>query len=183
MMHGGNSNLSGYSDEERSAAQALFVDHYDVLLSIARQRRRRHGVGQTLQTTALVHEAFLRLGERDNFVDDDHFLRASALAIRHVVVDYARAKMTARRGSGQGTVPINEELAEFNEDFSQIAEIADVLDRLGETNPRWLRVVDARYFAGMTEEETAGLLDLSVRTVRRDWKDARGWIKSALKAA
>lgn len=173
-------NLAGYSKSESTCADQLFREHYETLLQIARQRRRRHSVGNTLQTTALVHEAFLKLADREAYADDDHFLRSSALAIRHVVVDYARAKLAARRGGGEGTVPINEELAEFREKPEQILEIADVLDRLGEANPRWLKIVDARYFAGMTEEETAHVYGLSPRTVRRDWSEARAWIKRAI---
>lgn len=182
-MNAQDLSLTVYSQQEETCADELFREHYETLLQIARQRRRRHAVGNTLQTTALVHEAFIKLADREAFADDDHFLRSSALAIRHVIVDYARAKLTARRGSGASAVPIKEELAEFREKPEQIIEIADLLGRLGEKNPRWLKIVDARYFAGMTEEETARVYGLSERTVRRDWKEAREWIKGALKAA
>ena len=166
-----------YSPEEERTASELFVQHYDTLLSIARQRRRRHAVGETLQTTALVHEAFLKLGDEKAYTDDEHFLASTALAIRHVIIDYSRRKLSGRRGDGKATVPMSEGLPEFRENPQEILQIADLLERLGEQNGRWLRIVDARYFAGMTEIETASLLNLSPRTVRRDWKSARSWIK------
>lgn len=179
-MHGTPQDPERYTLGEETKAHELFVEHYEVLLAIARQRRRRHGVGETLQTTALVHEAFLKLDADRPYADEDHFLSASALAIRHVIVDYARAKLTGMRGAGQAAVTINEDLPEFRENPEEIVQIADLLERLGEENPRWLRIVDARYFAGMTEDETADMLGISTRTVRRDWKDARGWIKGRL---
>ncbi len=168
--------LSHYTNQEQQTAHELFEEHYEMLLKIARQRRRRHGAGETLRTTVLVHEAFLRLGKKE-FVDADHFLRSSALAMRHVIVDNARRKLAARRGGGGVLEPINDDLPEFREGPQEIVQIADLLERLGDENSRWLRIVDARYFAGMTEDETAAMLDLSSRTVRRDWKEARSWIR------
>lgn len=179
-MHGTPQDLEKYTLGEESKARELFVEHYEVLLAIARQRRRRHGVGETLQTTALVHEAFLKLDADRRYADEDHFLSASALAIRHVIVDYARAKLTGMRGEGHAAIAIDKDLPEFRENPEEIVQIANLLERLGEENPRWLRVVDARYFAGMTEDETACMLGLSARTVRRDWKDARVWLKCKL---
>ena len=181
-MHGSPQGLEKYTLEEEFKARELFVEHYEVLLAIARQRRRRHGVGDTLQTTALVHEAFLKLDAERQYADEDHFLSASALAIRHVIVDYARAKLTGMRGDGQAAIAIDDDLPEFRENPEEIVQIANLLERLGEENPRWLRIVDARYFAGMTEDETADMLSLSSRTVRRDWKDARDWLKGKLAA-
>ena len=179
-MEGSAKDVATYTEGEEACARALFVENYEVLLGIARQRRRRHGLSDTLQTTALVHEAFLKLDSNRVYADGDHFIAASALAIRHVIVDYVRGKLTARRGQGQANIAIDDDLPEFSENPEEIAQIADLLDRLGEENPRWLRIVDARYFAGMTEDETAEMMGLSTRTVRRDWKEARGWIRTKL---
>lgn len=113
-------------------------------------------------------------------------MRTASLAMRQVIVDHARARLTDKRGGGQSTASL-EEAEQFNAEFSetpeQIIAIADLLERLEQENPRWMRIVDARYFAGMTEDETAEALGLSTRTVRRDWRAARDWLAHALGVA
>ena len=177
--------MAAYDQSEETAAGELFDLHYDRLIAIARERRRRGGASETLRTADLLHEAFLRMDTDRSYADVQHFLRSAALAMRHVVIDYARKRLTARRGKGQRPLPIqdNEDLAEFSETPEQIVAISELLSSLEEQNPRWLRIVDARYFAGMTEVETAELLGVTDRTVRRDWTAAGEWLAERLDAA
>ena len=173
-----------YDSIERDVAARLFAQHYDDLATLARSRRRRANMGDTMMTEDILHESFLRLGQEKSWHDDNHFLSAASLAIRHVIIDYARRKLTAKRkherADGEHEV---EQIAEYGESPEELVAIGSLMEKLERARPRWARIVDARYFAGMTEEETAEMLGISDRTVRRDWTDAREWIKSALKAA
>ena len=174
-----------YDAGEQRIAVELFEQHYDTLKSVARERRRRMGASDSLRTVELLHEAFLKMEGRDkSYQDAQHFLRSAALAMRHVIVDHARRKLAQRRGSGVAPVEYEEEtMGEFGETPEQIVAISDLLDTLGAENPRWLRIVDARYFAGLTEVETADMLGVSDRTVRRDWVAARAWLAERLDVA
>lgn len=166
-----------YSDEEKTLAAQLVTENYDSLIRIARQRRRRAGVGDTMRTEDIVHESFRKLDGDQHFVDSEHFMHAATLAMRHIIVDYARKKLAVKRGGGQSHAETDvDELPEYSESPEELAAIGDLLERLEQENPRWMRIVDARYFAGMTEQETAALLGVSDRTVRRDWSDAREWL-------
>lgn len=174
--------LSPYATIEVEKAADLFARHYDELLDIARRKRRRTGQGDSLLTVDLVHASFIRLtgGEWQN---DKHFLAAVTLAIRHTIIDHARSKLSRMRGAGdlrtfdEGAAL----LPEYNETPEEILMIADLLEAMAATRPHWQRIVDARYFFGLTEEETASALGLSVRTVRREWKAARQWLGEQLK--
>ncbi|MDJ0656017.1 MAG: ECF-type sigma factor [Xanthomonadales bacterium] len=160
-------------------ANGLFSDGYQALLSIARTKRRRAGFGDTMQTSDVLHESFLKLTGKSFWQSQEHFMRTAALAMRQVIVDHARARLTEKRGEGVKPLPIDEVerfVAEFGETPEQIVEIAALIEDLEQTNPRWTRIVDARYFAGMTEVETAQVLGLSDRTVRREWIKARDWL-------
>lgn len=169
-----------YSDAEREIADRYFTENYNALLLLARQRRRRAGFADTYSTSDLLHETYLKLTGKTVWQSHQHFLSTAALAIRQAVVDHARKKAALRRNGGQRPLSLDAEestvLPEFNETPEQIVVIADLLNRLAETNPRWLRIVDCRYFSGMTEAETALALGLSERTVRRDWVSARAWL-------
>lgn len=173
----------GYSAAERQLANTLFTEHYTALMEIARRKRRRSNRDLTLSTTDILHESFIKLRHNDAWASEQHFLRSAVLAMRHVLCDYARRKLTAKR-QAVATVPIDEiesVLPEYSETPEQLIGIAELMGKLVEHEPRWAQVVDARYFSGMTEEETAELLGVSVRTVRRDWKGARAWLAAELK--
>lgn len=160
-------------------ARQLVEAHYDALVEIARAKRRRARLRDTLATSDLLHESLIKVSARDDWASAMHFLRAVALAMRHVIVDHARRKLAVRRGGGAAHVAYEEGdglMPEFGEDPEEIVIIADLIDKLRETRPRWMRIVDARYFGGMTEEEAAEALGLSRRTVRRDWQDVRAWL-------
>lgn len=185
MSEPGDEALERYRPDEREVAEGLMESAYDTLLGLARTRRRRADVGDTMLTSDLLHESFLKLSGSTVWQSQEHFLRTASLAMRQVIVDHARARLTAKRGSGRANVPLEGSealLPEFGETPEQLVAIGQLLERLEEENPRWLRVVDARYFAGMTEAETAAALGLSERTVRREWRAARDWLAEQLGA-
>lgn len=171
-----------YTTGDRALADKLFRENYEALLNIARMRRRRAQLN-TMNTVDLLHESYLRLGKRAGYESTQHFQRTASLAMRHVIVDHARRRISEKRGGAQADVPleaVEEALPGFSETPEQIVLIAELMDQLGAYRERWMHIVDARYFAGMTEEETAYLYGISVRTVRREWADARKWLAEML---
>lgn len=168
---------SGYTEVERSSAAQLFEQHYEDLVRLARGRRRRANMADTLMTQDIVHESFLKLGQNDNWQNSNHFLCSASLAIRHVIIDHARRKLTAKRKVEIADGQIEpENIAEYSESPEELVAIGNLMDMLEAAQPRWAKIVDARYFAGMTEDETASMLGISDRTVRRDWTEARAWL-------
>lgn len=177
-------NASGetpYSDSEHLLARELVREHHSQLVLIARDRRRDARFVDTMMTYDLLHEAYLRIERSEGFQSVRHFLGVASLAMRHVVIDHARRKAAAKKAGSEPGLAADDIIAGFNAEAEDLAAIGDLLDGLGETNPRWLRVFDARYFGGLTEAETATLLGVTERTVRRDWKDARGWLSEQLR--
>jgi RNA polymerase sigma factor (TIGR02999 family) len=171
------------SADTRALADELFPLFYDELRRLAQRERRRVGAGATLQTTALVNEAYLKLRRGQGWRTDVHFLRASALAMRHALVNHAAEHKAAKRGGGEEALPL---LAAFDvavEWDSSILALNDALGRLGNESPRLAQVVECRYFGGYTDVETACALGLSERTVRSDWTLARAWLHRALASA
>ena len=163
-------------DDVRRIAAALLPDFYAQVKRMARRERRRVGGGDTLQTTALAHEAWLRLRNSAGFVDEAHLLRAAALAMRHALIDHAVAQRTEKRGAGAVHVTLShaEALAVGSDDG--LIELNDALKRLALITPRLADVVECRFFAGYGEEETAKALGISLRTAQRDWIKARAWL-------
>lgn len=162
---------------------------YDELHRLAeRQRRRWHG-DETLDTTALVHEAYLKLAGQSAPEWDSraHFLSVAATAMRQILIDYAKRKCAAKRGGQQPHVPLHEvEAALQGEPLSGAGDeglvaLDDSLRRLGQTNERQMRIVECRFFAGMSIEETAEALRLSPASVKRGWAVAQAWLYRDLK--
>jgi RNA polymerase sigma-70 factor, ECF subfamily len=155
---------------------------YDELRAIAhRQLRREHG-DPTLQTTALVHEAYLKLA-RDGGVTGRgraYFFAAAAHAMRQVLVDRARRRKAAKRGGGAELITLRDEDAAVDAYAVELLELDDALRRLSSLSPRQVRVVEYRFFAGMSVNETATALGVSPRTVESDWAMARAWLLHAL---
>jgi len=146
------------------------------LRSHARHARRRLRAGETLCTTALVHEAFLRLQPADGWHGEEHFLRAAALAMRQALVDHARMKLAAKRGGG-ATLSLEEADAEpWWDSDERLLELDEALQQLSRLSPRLTRVIECRFFGGYSELETARILGVTDRTVRRDWLKARAWL-------
>lgn len=171
-------------DSAEQLAQLLYPD----LKRAARGIRRQAGGNSTLQTTALIHEAYLKFARGGQWQSRHHFLAAAAVAMRHVLVDQARARMTLRRGEGvrpasldgaEGT--LHERLG-YDEDQELCVAVGEAMESLARLEPRLARVVDCRFFAGYTEAETAEILGVATRTVRRDWVKARAWLRSELGA-
>jgi RNA polymerase sigma factor (TIGR02999 family) len=164
------------SPEARLIAAELLPAFYDQLKHIAQRARSRLGGNQTLQTTALVHEAYLRLRHSGKFSDETHFLRAAALAMRHALINYAAARVAEKRGGGQIHLTLSSaETVGVDSDEGLLA-LNEALERLSAQIPRLADVIECRFFGGYGEEDTARALGLSLRTVQRDWLKARAWL-------
>ena len=162
--------------EVRTLADALLPLFYADLKRLARRERARVSAGMTLQTTALVHEAYLKLRGTSKWNDDTHFVRAAALAMRHALVDHAIEHLAAKRGSGAEHVPLTESLDVAVASDESLIALNDALEQLAKQSLRLAQVVECRYFAGYDETETAKALGISERTVRRDWTLAKAWL-------
>ncbi len=166
--------------EVRSTADALLPLFYADLKRIAHRERAKVGAGMTMQTTALVHEAYLKLRGRANWNDDAHFVRAAALAMRHALVNHALERLTAKRGQGAVHVPLTEALEVAAASDESVVALDDALKLLAAQSLRLAQVVECRFFAGYDEAATARALGTSERTVRRDWTLARAWLQREL---
>jgi len=164
----------------RRTADSLVPLLYDDLRRIARRARWQVSAGSTIQTTALVHEAYLRLRRSEGFNDGPHFLRAAAMAMRQILVNLARDAMAAKRGGGAERVPLDDAPELPAESASTILEVSDALDRLAERSERLADIVECRFFGGFSDEQTAQAMGVSDRTVRRDWIKARAWLRHEL---
>jgi RNA polymerase sigma factor (TIGR02999 family) len=170
--------LTAIEQGDRNAAGELLELVYDELRRLATSKMAREAPGQTLQPTALVHEAWLKLvgAKSPKFENRAHFFSAAAEAMRRILIDRARRKMTMRHGAGCERVVLEEQdLVAPNPDEQMLA-VHEVLDKLATEHPQQAEVVKLRYFAGMTNEETAQVLGVSVATVKNYWTFARTWI-------
>jgi RNA polymerase sigma factor (TIGR02999 family) len=157
---------------------------YEDLRRIARRSLRGGRGARTIDTTALVHEAYLKLVDqtRAAWQDRNHFFAVAARAMRQILVDEARRKAAAKRGGGAVTLALEEDRhgAALAVDAERLLAIDEALESLATLDPRLPRVVECRFFAGYTDEETAGALGVSMRTVQRDWMRARAWLREEL---
>jgi len=161
-----------------NAAEQLLVLVYDELRRLAASKLAHEAPGQTLQPTALVHEAWLRLvgDQKPAFKDRAHFFRASAEAMRHILIDRARRKKTERHGGNYRRVDFEElDLATPSAD-DQLLVVNEALDKLAAEHPVQAELVKLRYFAGLTNEEVAQVLEISLSTVKNYWAFARAWL-------
>ncbi len=150
---------------------------YDELRRMARNRIRRQA-GHSFQTTDLLHETYLKLAKNDQhtFQNRAHFFGVAATAMRHILVDYARSKQSLKRGGWQEDLSLQDDVADTNIESAQVVALDDALKVLSELDKRKGRVVELKYFGGLTNEETAEVLKISVETVKRDWRFARTWL-------
>ncbi|HEV7508502.1 MAG TPA: ECF-type sigma factor [Thermoanaerobaculia bacterium] len=160
----------------RRLADELLPLFYADLKRLARRERARVGASGTLHTTALVHEAYLKLRETRSWNDESHFFRAAALAMRHALVNHAEARRAAKRGGGVPHLSLDQALEIGVASDEALLALDEALHRLARQSARLARVVECRFFAGFDERETARALGLSERTVRRDWTLARAWL-------
>ena len=157
---------------------------YDELRRLARTQRRRLGPHKLLNTTALVHEAYLKLAGRENTIWEDrrHFFRIAARIMRDILVDHARRQRAAKRGGTAPHVALDDLPPLPDLKVDDVLGIDESLDRLDAVEPRQARVVELRYFVGLTIEEAAEVLDVSPATVKRDWTSARAWLYRELRS-
>jgi RNA polymerase sigma factor (TIGR02999 family) len=166
------------------AVDRLFPLVYDDLHRIAHRQLRRERPGHTLNTTAIVHEAYLDLVDqtRVEWIDRAHFVGAAAFVMRRVLLEYARAHHAAKRGGGLANVTLDDALlASADERADTLLVIDDALTRLAAIDPRLARVVECRFFGGLTAAETAETLGITERTVERDWVKAKALLAHSLK--
>ena len=176
--------LTAIEQGDANAADKLLPLVYEELRKLAAHRMANEAAGQTLQPTALVHEAWMRLVGKDNpkFENRAHFFAAAAEAMRRILIDNARRKRALRHGGGQQRVDF--EQAEFASasDDDQLLAVNEALDKLAAQNPLEAEVVKLRYFVGLTLDEAAEVLGLSARTANNYWVYARAWLFRELKA-
>jgi RNA polymerase sigma factor (TIGR02999 family) len=178
--------LAAASGGNIEAFNQLFPLVYEELRGIARNRLRDERPGHTLNTTALVHEAYLKLVEqsRVNWQNRAHFFAVASRAMRRILVNYAEMKKAAKRGGGAVPVALEDAGIVFrDEQVDELLALDEALGKLSEFNARGAQVVEYRFFGGLTHEEIAEVLGISVITVRRAWTTSRSWLRRELRAA
>lgn len=174
--------LRGVEGSSREAMDLIFPHVYGELKAIAQARLRAERAGHTLNATALVHEAYVRLVDQDrvDWKNRAHFFAVAARAMRRILIDYAVARKADKRGGGLARVTLMEDAAAEDADVDRLLSIDQALGRLAELDERQERVVELRYFAGMKLDEIAEVLLVSLATVNRDWRMARAFLTTQL---
>jgi len=174
--------LTDLRNGRREALDQIIVTAYDELRDIAHRQRFARDNHGSLATTALVHEVYLTLVDQSNarWNDRAHFLALAAVVMRHVLADRAKARVATKRGGAQQPITFDEQLIVSDDQPEMLLQINDALDRLAEIGPRLARVVEYRFFGGLTNEEIAEALGTTVRTVERDWAKARMLLRRLL---
>ena len=176
--------LDALRSGRRDALDGLTSLLYDELREIAHRHRARESRDVTLATTALVHEAYLKLVDqsRAQWTDRAHFLALAAVAMRHILTDRARARLSAKRGGAREVVTFDDATVASEDRPGALLQIHDALDRLAGVDSRLACVVEYRFFGGLSHEEIAAALGVTVRTVERDWAKARVLLRDLLAA-
>lgn len=174
--------LIAHAEGDAAALPRLVPLIYDDLRRIARVHLRGRRPGDTLNTTGLVHEAYERLVDqsRASWRDRGHFFAVSAIAMRQIVVDHARRRMRLKRGGEHKVVSLDDVGEPAAIEAARVLDIDRALEKLATVDERLARVVECRFFAGLTEDETAAALGVSVRTAQREWFKARAWLRQEL---
>lgn len=176
--------LVEWHDGDEAAVDRLMPLVYQQLRNIAHRYVRRERDGHTLQTSALVNEAYLRLADQKVvWQNRSHFFAVTARVMRHILIDHARRRRYAKYGGGARQVPIAEASAMSMERAAELIALEEALEDLAKLDRRKSRVVELRYFGGLSLEETAEVLNISLMTVRRDWRAAKAWLYRRLKEA
>lgn len=168
------------SDQDRALLRELIDVLYADLRQMAHRERFRQRAGATLNTTALVNEAWLKLQRMPGWRGRRHFLGTAALAMRHVLINDALARRTEKRSQDIAMLPLEEALDIPAGSDEQLLHIHDAVEKLARLSPRLAQVVECRYFAGFSDAQTAEAMGVTTRTVRRDWAKARAWLYSEL---
>lgn len=175
--------LAELSGGNRTVVDALMPRVYEELQAMARRQLRGERSGHTINTTALVHEAYLKLvGQQQvDWQNRAHFFSIAALAMRRILINYAHRRMAEKRGGGQVVATFEEGEVARETRAEELVSLDEALSRLEQLNERQSQVVTYRFFGGLTQEEIAEVLGVSVPTVRRDWRLARAWLSRELK--
>lgn len=170
--------LAEWRDGNQSALDELYPLVFDELHRLARRYMSRERKGHTLQTTALINEAYVRLVDQKHvkWANRSHFFAISAQIMRRILIDHARRHAYAKRGGGARQVSLDETATIIQSDFSEFIRLDEALKSLAALDPRRSQVVELRYFGGLNNEEIAGVLKISANTVIRDWNMARAWL-------
>jgi RNA polymerase sigma factor (TIGR02999 family) len=170
--------LLDWGSGDRAALDRLIPLVYQELRRLAHRQMRRERAGDTLQTTALVNEAYLRLVDYERMRPRDraHFLAIAAQAMRRILIERARSRRAVKRGSGEQRVSLDEAADVSNERAADLVALHEALTRLAAIDPRKSQLVELKYFAGLNIEETAEVLGVSAPTVERDWRTAKIWL-------
>jgi len=174
--------LVAWREGNQAALDELYPLVYDELHRLARRYMSRERKGHTLQTTALINEAYVRLVDQRNvqWANRSHFFAISAQIMRRILIDHARRHSYAKRGGGARQVSLDETATMAQGDFSEFLRLDEALKSLAQLDPRRSQVVELRYFGGLNNEEIAGVLNISENTVIRDWNMARAWLYGQL---
>ena len=173
--------LAAVDRREPDALSRLIDAIYPELKRLAHFQLAGERSGHTLNTTAIVHEAYERLAaNREGWKDRKHFLRAAATVMRHLLVDHARKRNAAKRGEGKVALTLDESRVAGDDDAVAVLALDNAMKDIAAIDPRLEQIVECRYFAGLSVADTAAALDMAVRTVERDWQRARGYLLRAL---
>jgi RNA polymerase sigma-70 factor, ECF subfamily len=174
--------LQEWQHGDKEALDKLTPLVYDELRRIAHRYVRREREGHTLETTALVNEAYLRLvgQQKIEWQNRAHFFAVTAQVMRHILIDHARRRHYAKRGGEAVHVSLDEANVMSRERAAELVALDEALLELARLDPRKSRVVELRYFGGLSLEETAEVLEISIMTVRRDWRAAKAWLYKAV---
>lgn len=188
LPSGSSRNVTALLEDVRAgredALDELLPLVYDELRALAHRQRLRQGAAETINTTALVHDAYEKLARAPgDWNDRAHFFRVAATAMRQVIVDYARAQRAAKRGGDRHAVPLDGVALVAENRTDEVLALDEALDRLGALDARQSEVVTLRYFVGLTIPETAEVLGLSPATVKREWATARAWLHREMSRA
>jgi RNA polymerase sigma factor (TIGR02999 family) len=178
------SSLIASADQgDRAAADQLFSALYDELHRMARLQLSRRGAGMTLGATTLLHEVYLDISDREGvaFPDRHRFMGYATRAMRGLIIDYARRRQAQKRGGEFEITSLSTDIAETPADADELTRLSSALDELEATDPGLARVVDLKFFGGFSFAEIASMMDVSERTVQRDWQKARIYLHQVLR--
>lgn len=174
--------LRDWSGGDREALAALMPLVYDELRRLAHSHMRQESTGHTLQTTALVHEAYFRLiGQRVSWANRAHFFGVAAQMMRRVLVDHAKGQKRVKRGAGAAEVPLEDSALVSRVPSRDIVALDEALRRLEAVDAQRARIVELRYFGGLSNEEASKVLGISTATIQRQWTGARAWLRHELR--
>lgn len=175
--------LIEYQEGNTEAADQLWAEVYDALRAVARNKLRKERSDHTMTTTALVHEAYLKIIDQTRIEWEDrlHFFAMASRIMRNILIDYARRRKAQKRGGGAPHVSLDDAIISDDASADVFLALDEALTQLATFDERQAKVVEYRFFGGMQEKEIAEVLDIAPRTVRRDWRKAKGWLARALK--